>query len=73
MNNKNILPYNWFSNFFNPLDNRGFFDRSDVFRDFEDRYRGIDTMLNVLNDISTNAPGELVREYKTEEGVIVQR
>ena len=39
MNNKNILPYDWFSNFFNPLDNRGFFDRSDVFRDFEDRYR----------------------------------
>ena len=71
MNNKNILPYDWFSNFFNPLDNRGFFDRSDVFRDFEDRYRGIDTMLNVFNDISTNAPGELVREYKTEEGVIV--
>ncbi len=72
MNNKNILPYDWFSNFFNPLDNRGFFDRSDVFRDFEDRYRGIDTMLNVFNDISTNAPGELVREYKTEEGVKVR-
>ena len=28
-------------------------------------------MLNVFNDISTNAPGELVREYKTEEGVKV--
>jgi HSP20 family protein len=72
MNNKNILTYDWFSNFFNPLNNRGFFDRSDVFRDFEDRYRGMDTMLNVFNDISTNAPEELVREYETEEGVKVR-
>jgi HSP20 family protein len=72
MNNKNILTYDWFSNFFNPLNNRGFFDRSDVFRDFEDRYRGMDTMLNVFNGISTNAPEELVREYETEEGVKVR-
>ncbi len=72
MNNKNILPYDWFSNFFNPLNSRGFFDRSDVFRDFEDRYRGMDAMLNVFNDISTNAPEELVREYETEEGVKVR-
>ena len=72
MNNKNILPYDWFSNFFNPLNNRGFLDSSDVFRDFEDRYRGMDTMLNVFNDISTNAPEELVREYETDEGVKVR-
>ena len=72
MNNKNILPYDWFSNFLNPLNNRGFFDRSDVFRDFEDRYSGMDAMLNVFNDISTNAPEELVREYETEEGVKVR-
>ena len=72
MNNKNILPYDWFSSFFNPLNSRGFFDRSDIFRDFEDRYRGMDAMLNVFNDISTNAPEELVREYETEEGVKVR-
>lgn len=72
MNNKNLLPYDWFSNFFNPLNNRGLIDRSDVFRDFEDRYRGMDTMYNVFNDISTNAPEELVREYETEEGVKVR-
>jgi HSP20 family protein len=72
MNNKNILPYDWFSNFFNPLNNRGLFDRNDVFRDLEDRYRGIDAMYNVFNDISTNAPEELVREYETEEGVKVR-
>jgi len=72
MNNKNILTYDWFSNFFNPLNNRGFFDRNNVFRDFEDRYREMDTMLNVFNDISTNAPEELVREYETEEGVKVR-
>ena len=72
MNNKNILPYDWFSNFLNPLNNRGFFDGRDVFRDFEDRYKGLDTMYNVFNDISTNAPEELVREYETEEGVKVR-
>jgi HSP20 family protein len=72
MNNKNILPYDWFSNFLNPLNNRGFFDGRDVFRDFEDRYRGLDAMYNVFNDISTNAPEELVREYETEEGVKVR-
>ena len=72
MNNKNILTYDWFSNFFNPLNNRGLFDRNDVFRDLEDRYRGIDAMYNVFNDISTNAPEELVREYETEEGVKVR-
>ena len=72
MNNKTILPYDWFSNFFNPLNNRGLFDRNDVFRDLEDRYRGIDAMYNVFNDISTNAPEELVREYETEEGVKVR-
>ena len=72
MNNKNTLPYDWFSNFLNPLNNRGFFDRSDVFRDFEDRYSGMDAMLNVFNDISTNAPEELVREYETQEGVKVR-
>ncbi|WP_458745962.1 archaeal heat shock protein Hsp20 [Candidatus Nitrosocosmicus sp. T] len=72
MNNKNILPYDWFSNFFNPLNSRGLIDRSEVFRDFEDRHRGMDAMLNVFNDISTNAPEELVREYETEEGVKVR-
>ena len=64
MNNKNLLPYDWFSNFFNPLNSRGFFDRGDVFRDFEDRYRGMDAMLNVFNDISTNAPEELIRDIQ---------
>lgn len=72
MNNRNILPHDWFRNFFNPLNNLRFFDNSDVFRDFEDRYRGIDAMYNVFNDISTNAPEELVREYETEEGVKVR-
>jgi HSP20 family protein len=72
MNNKNILPYDWFSNFFDPLNNRGFYDRGDVFRDFEDSYRGIDAMYNAFNDISTNAPNELIREYETQEGLKVR-
>jgi HSP20 family protein len=72
MNNKNILPYDWFSNFFDVVNNMGLYDRRDVFRDFKDSYRGIDTMFNVFNDISTNAPKELVREYETEEGVKVR-
>jgi HSP20 family protein len=32
----------------------------------------IDTMFDVFNDISTNAPKELVREYETQEGVKVR-
>ena len=72
MNNKNILPYDWFGNFFDLVNSRGLYDRNDLFRDFKDSYRGINAMYNAFNDISTNAPVELVREYETQEGAKVR-
>ncbi len=51
------------------LSNRGMdlFGR-DFFRDFDDMQEEMSRMFNAFNDISTNAPKELVREYETSEG-----
>jgi HSP20 family protein len=73
INNKEILPYDWFSNFFDLDNNRDLYDRNELFSDFDDSYRGIDSKSNVFNDISTNAPNELVREYETQEGPKVRK
>lgn len=71
MNNEDILPNDWFNRFFN-LSNkrggRGLFDKRDVFRYFDEMDREMDRMFNVFDDISTNAPKELIREYQTQEG-----
>ena len=40
----------------------------DIFRSFDDMHKEMDRMFNVFNDLSTNAPKELVREYETSEG-----
>ena len=81
MSSGNIEPYDWFKRFF---DNSGFgssnrlnnlmrksgwslFDR-DFFRDFEDMEKEMERMFNQFNDISANAPKELIREYQTSEG-----
>jgi len=68
INNKQILPYDWFSKFLDLVNNRDLYDRNELFCDFDDSYRGVDSKLNVFNDILTNAPNELVREYGTQEG-----
>ena len=39
-----------------------------MFRDFDDMHREMNRMFNVFNDISTNAPKELIREYETSDG-----
>ena len=76
-----IEPYDWFKRFFSSSDfgssNRinnlmrnsglGLFDR-DFFRDFEDMEKEMERLFNQFNDMSTNAPKELVREYETQEG-----
>ena len=36
--------------------------------DFDDMHREMNRMFNVFNDISTNAPKDLVREYETSDG-----
>ncbi len=77
--NNSILPMdNWFNRILS-LRNRwwnnnrssSLFDTTDLFRDFDDMHREMNRMFNVFNDISKNAPKELVREYQTSEGVKV--
>ena len=71
-NNDNILPIDWFNRFFNlgggRRGSRGLFDTTDIFRGFDDMHREMDRMFNVFNDISTNAPKDLIREYETQGG-----
>jgi len=40
----------------------------DAFSDFDDIHEEMNRMFDVFNNISNNAPKELVREYETKEG-----
>ncbi len=69
----NIQPYDWFNRFFGNISNRrtgvpNLFDPRDIFKEFEDMHKEIDRMFDTFNNISSNAPKELVREYQTPEG-----
>jgi HSP20 family protein len=77
--NNNIMPIdNWFNRILNLRNrwwNEGFgnysislFDTTNLFRGFDDMHREMNSLFNVFNDISKNAPKELVREYETSEG-----
>jgi HSP20 family protein len=81
MSSGNIEPYDWFKRFFgnsgfgssdrinNLMRNSGWgLSDRDFFRDFEDMEKEMERMFNQFNDISTNAPKELIREYETSEG-----
>jgi HSP20 family protein len=50
------------------LGDRSLLDTNDIFRGFDDMHREMNRMFNVFNDLSANAPKELVREYETSEG-----
>ncbi|MDN5867373.1 MAG: Hsp20/alpha crystallin family protein [Candidatus Nitrosocosmicus sp.] len=73
MSNKDIIPRDWISRFFETGLGRGrgrglgLFDR-DAFSDFESIHEEMNRMFDVFNNISNNAPKELVREYETKEG-----
>ncbi len=73
MSNKDIIPSDWISRFFETGLGRGrgrglgLFNR-DEFSDFDDIHKEMNRMFDVFNDISNNAPKELVREYETKEG-----
>ncbi len=71
MSNKDILPSDWISRFFETGLGRGrgsgLFNR-DAFSDFENIHEVMNRMFDVFNNISNNAPKELVREYETKEG-----
>jgi HSP20 family protein len=66
-NNNGILPIDLFNRFFS-FGKRGLFDMDDMFRGFDDVHREMTRMFNVFNDLSTNAPKDLVREYQTPDG-----
>ena len=59
-NNNKILPYYRFSSFFDLVPSKELYDRYEVFRDFDDSYRGIDSIISVLNHNSVNIPKEIV-------------
>lgn len=73
MSNKDIIPSDWINRFFETGlgkgRERGFglFSR-DAFSDFDDIHKEMNRMFDAFNDISNNAPKELVREYETKEG-----
>ncbi len=68
-----IAPSNWISKFFNrglgPRGKRrGLPGTTDLFADFDDIHNEMTRMFDVFNNMSNNAPKELVREYNTKEG-----
>ena len=66
-NNNSILPIDLFNRFFG-LGRRGLFDTGDIFRGFDDVHKEMNRMFDVFNDLSTNTPKDLVREYQTSDG-----
>ena len=69
--NNNIIPLDLFNRFFG-VGRRGLLDMGDMFRGFDDMHKEMDRMFNVFNDISKDAPKELVREYQTSDGANVR-
>jgi HSP20 family protein len=73
VSNKDLLPSDWISRFFETSLGRGrgrglgLFNR-DAYSDFENIHEEMNRMFDVFSNISNNAPKELVREYETKEG-----
>ena len=73
MSNKDIIPSDWINRFFETGLGKGrargfgLFSR-DAFSDIDNIHKEINRMFDAFNDISNNAPKELVREYETKEG-----
>src|SRR3954453_14542883 len=71
-NNNDILPVDLFNRFFGSGRRGGLFDMRDMFRSFDDMHKEMDRMFNVFDDVSSNAPKDLVREYQTSDGAKVR-
>jgi len=71
---RDITPSDWINRFFNTGFGRSrgrgrdLLDTRELFADFDDIHEEMNRMFDVFNDISNNAPKELVREYETKEG-----
>jgi HSP20 family protein len=71
-NNNDILPIDLFNRFFG-FGRRVLFDIDNFFRGgFDDIHKEMNKMFNVFNDLSSNAPKDLVREYQTPDGAKVR-
>ena len=68
-NNNDILPIDLFNRFFGSGSRGGLFNMRDIFRGFDDMHKEMDRM---FNDVSSNAPKDLVREYQTSDGAKVR-
>ena len=68
--NKAFQSDDLFNGFFNWGSKRteSLFDTRDIFKDFEGMSREINSMFNVFNDISSNAPKDLIGEYENQQG-----
>jgi HSP20 family protein len=73
MSIRDIDNYDLFKRFFgNSGSNRRGFFGIDPFRAFEDMQQEMERMFSQINNIQTNAPKELVREYQTPDGGTVR-
>ena len=74
MSNKDIIPNDWFNQFFNlPFGRRGrrlspMWNTEDMSGEFDYIHEEMNRMFDLFNNVSNNAPKELVREYETKEG-----
>jgi HSP20 family protein len=73
MSNRDLNPFDWYKNFFgrNTNKNRGrFFDN--YFSGFEEMQEEMERIFKQFNNIQSNAPKELVREYQKPDGTKVR-
>jgi HSP20 family protein len=74
MNSNDIIPNDWFNRFFDlPFKRRerrssSMFDTRIMFSDFVSIHDEMNRMFDLFNNVSNNAPKELVREYETKDG-----
>ena len=73
MSNRDIFPFDWSRNFFtrSRSGNRGGLVDRDFFG-FDDIENEMNRVLDLYNNIQSNIPKELVREYQTENGDTVK-
>ena len=73
MSSKDFNPFDWYRNFFGRHTNKnkgGFFD--DYFAGFEEMQEEMERIFKQFNNIQSNAPKELVREYQAPDGTKVR-
>ncbi|MDF0682332.1 MAG: hypothetical protein P0116_15355 [Candidatus Nitrosocosmicus sp.] len=73
MSSRDFNPFDWYRNFFGRHANKnrgGFFD--DYFAGFEEMQEEMERIFKVFNNIQSNAPKELVREYQGPDGTKVR-